>query len=442
MITNNLNVSDGLVNGAVGFLKKVVMTKNKNELTPIVQRCWLDFIDKDIGQKSRSENRELFHVDSINAKDQWTPIELQKQIIKTASAGRFEIERTQFPLVECEAMTIHKSQGQTYLKIGVGLTNSMSRALLYVAMSRVTTINGLFLFGLPSIQKEKYQKMKPAAKQIEIEKNYQDRKVNIEMKRLREKCSIENLYTFLNDNTLNNINNDDKLAIMFHNIRAFNNDKKNHIQYDHGFRKADVIMLVETHTQLKHTRHVQLNDYKVLFTSGSNQKYSSHGQICFVKNSKINFFTLLAHNANQQTYESKNMLELSLFEYMCPTGKDIFYICLLYKHPQMKNSEFAYEFEEFISKHFRIINNNRIDKNLFILGDFNIDFNKKNKMMNYMKSEFGLFPIFSKTQTHDSGSQIDWCFTNVITKDNLAYETIIYESWFSDHKPIWLQIKN
>ena len=107
----------------------------------------------------------------------------------------------------------------------------------------------------------------------------------------------------------------------------------------------------------------------------------------------------------------------------------------------MKNSEFAYEFEEFISKHFRIINNNRIDKNLFILGDFNIDFNKKNKMMNYMKSEFGLFPIFSKTQTHDSGSQIDWCFTNVITKDNVAYETIIYESWFSDHKPIWLQIK-
>ena len=211
--------------------------------------------------------------------------------------------------------------------------------------------------------------MKPAAKQIEIEKNYQDRKVNIEMKRLREKCSIENLYTFLNDNTLNNINNDDKLAIMFHNIRAFNNDKKNHIQYDHGFRKADVIMLVETHTQLKHTRHVQLNDYKVLFTSGSNQKYSSHGQICFVKNDKINFFTLLAHNANQQTYESKNMLEMSLFEYMCPTGKDIFYICLLYKHPQMKNSEFAHELEEFISKHFRIINNNKIDKGKKIARD-------------------------------------------------------------------------
>ena len=106
----------------------------------------------------------------------------------------------------------------------------------------------------------------------------------------------------------------------------------------------------------------------------------------------------------------------------------------------MKNSEFAYEFDDFISKHFRINEKNRIDKNLFILGDFNIDFNNKKKMMNYMASEFGLFPTFSKTKTHDSGSQIDWCFTNVKLQNNSVYESKVYESWFSDHKPIWLQI--
>ena len=191
---------------------------------------------------------------------------------------------------------------------------------------------------------------------------------------------------------------------------------------------------------MKHTRHVKLSGYETLYTSGSNQKYSSHGQICFIKNSIINNFTLLAHNANRLTFESTNMLELSLFEYMMPTKKEIYYICLLYKHPQMKNSEFAYEFDDFISKHFRINEKNRIDKNLFILGDFNIDFNNKKKMMNYMASEFGLFPTFSKTKTHDSGSQIDWCFTNVKLQNNSVYESKVYESWFSDHKPIWLQI--
>ena len=106
----------------------------------------------------------------------------------------------------------------------------------------------------------------------------------------------------------------------------------------------------------------------------------------------------------------------------------------------MKNSEFAYEFDDFISKHFRINEKNRIDKNLFILGDFNIDFNNKKKMMNYMASEFELFPTFSNTKTHDSGSQIDWCFTNVKLQNNSVYESKVYESWFSDHKPIWLQI--
>jgi hypothetical protein len=61
--------------------------------------------------------------------------------------------------------------------------------------------------------------------------------------------------------------------------------------------------------------------------------------------------------------------------------------------------------------------NNKIDKNLFILGDFNIDFNKSGQMMNFLANGYGLFPTFINTNTHDSGSQIDWCFTNVKSND-------------------------
>jgi len=35
-----------------------------------------------------------------------------------------------FEIVESEAMPIHKSQCQTYQRVGNGLTNSMTRALL------------------------------------------------------------------------------------------------------------------------------------------------------------------------------------------------------------------------------------------------------------------------------------------------------------------------
>lgn len=45
-------------------------------------------------------------------------------------------------------MTIHKSQGSTYNNIVVNIKNPHpSKAALYVAFSRVTTLSGLFIDG-------------------------------------------------------------------------------------------------------------------------------------------------------------------------------------------------------------------------------------------------------------------------------------------------------
>jgi ATP-dependent exoDNAse (exonuclease V) alpha subunit len=44
-------------------------------------------------------------------------------------------------------MTIHKSQGSTMEKVTVFLKKGMERSLIYVAFSRATTLNGLFLIG-------------------------------------------------------------------------------------------------------------------------------------------------------------------------------------------------------------------------------------------------------------------------------------------------------
>lgn len=55
----------------------------------------------------------------------------------------------QFPVVPCEALTIHKSQGQTYDKVCIDLSRSknLSKQLLYVALSRVTKLSGLYILG-------------------------------------------------------------------------------------------------------------------------------------------------------------------------------------------------------------------------------------------------------------------------------------------------------
>ena len=67
-------------------------------------------------------------------------------LIPSNSALPFEFRRLQFPVALCFAMTINKSQGQTFKAVGVDLTNeSFTHGMLYVALSRVGSPNCLTL---------------------------------------------------------------------------------------------------------------------------------------------------------------------------------------------------------------------------------------------------------------------------------------------------------
>jgi len=59
-------------------------------------------------------------------------------LIPSNSTLLFEFRRVQFPVSLCFAMTINKSQGQTFKAVGVDMTNeSFTHGMLYVALSRV-----------------------------------------------------------------------------------------------------------------------------------------------------------------------------------------------------------------------------------------------------------------------------------------------------------------
>lgn len=59
-----------------------------------------------------------------------------------------EAKMTQIPLIPSWAITIHKSQGMTLDKIKCDLTRSFSDGQIYVALSRVKTLEGLYIEGL------------------------------------------------------------------------------------------------------------------------------------------------------------------------------------------------------------------------------------------------------------------------------------------------------
>ena len=127
MITVNIDVSDGLVNGVSGILKKMDLISNR---TPVL--LWFDF------------ERQRFKQSDPTL----TPIERQsKHFFIKLDRQLISVRRIQFPVRPSEAITIHKSQGQTYDQVVIHMTSRMSISFYYTALSRAKSSNGLYLIG-------------------------------------------------------------------------------------------------------------------------------------------------------------------------------------------------------------------------------------------------------------------------------------------------------
>ena len=58
--------------------------------------------------------------------------------------------RTQIPLLPAWAITVHKSQGMTLFSVAVDLARSFEREMVYVALSRAKSLEGLMVKSLPA----------------------------------------------------------------------------------------------------------------------------------------------------------------------------------------------------------------------------------------------------------------------------------------------------
>ncbi|XP_034944338.1 ATP-dependent DNA helicase PIF1-like [Chelonus insularis] len=142
MIIKNIDVEDGLVNGACGILK-YIECKDAN----IPSTLWLDFHTPRVGINIRARHRDYMTKNNID--NVLTPIERISIQTSVAQDDKYKILKNQFPIIPAEAITIHKSQGQTYVKICLDFTaqERQTLSMLYVALSRVTKLSGLFIIG-------------------------------------------------------------------------------------------------------------------------------------------------------------------------------------------------------------------------------------------------------------------------------------------------------
>ena len=433
MVTSNINVADGLANGSVGRLKKIIENTNKDEGQCAVSRVYLLFDEQEVGTISRANN-EHANIDVVD--NDWTVIGCISPTIKRPAHGNYQIQREQLPLVECEAMTIHKSQGQTYNSCAVFLGGGLAQRLLYVALSRCTSLEGLYLFGAKTIQSKKLGPRALAS----LKKEKERQPTHMEIKRLRESCQLVNNYPFLAESYIQPM-----LSVMFANIENYGKNKDKCIQSDFGFMSCDIIMLCECHFKLNRLATVQIEGYNVIKATGRKYTSGSYGQFCYFKtshnNGRLNF---VGHNGDPITDEFSNEeCELCMFVYQKPHSKPL-YLINVYNHQSTSETKKIENFKNAFMKFIQTYIHFMSGTHLMLFGDFNIDFNgdKCQELVDDLELNYGLIPTLTNTSTRFRSSkkiQLDYVFTNMPQKDQ---DTKLYTSWFTDHSPLYTAIHN
>lgn len=122
MLRKNLDVQDGLVNGACGSVEHVTTHSNRE-----VEKVWVKF-DKDAGSKWQAANET-------------TSVAISRCSASFDDKDGSKAERRQFPLVLAKATTIHKSQAATYhAGVHARLDKHVKQeGQAYVALSRSPT---------------------------------------------------------------------------------------------------------------------------------------------------------------------------------------------------------------------------------------------------------------------------------------------------------------
>lgn len=134
MLTVNVDVHDGLVNGARGTVKDIIKTTND------VRLVLAEFEQARVGATAITQSHYRDQYPSA------VPITRHEAVFNIGRNKAAEVTRSQFPLVLAWATTIHKVQGLTLEQIVVDMKGNVFNAgQAYVAFSHVKSVEGLFI---------------------------------------------------------------------------------------------------------------------------------------------------------------------------------------------------------------------------------------------------------------------------------------------------------
>ena len=375
MLTKNLDVSDGLVNGAFGTVVHI------GEEQDFPSAIHVKFDCPNVGRIQRSKAKRRFSEHS-------TVINVQEDTI-TYDGGI----RRQFPLTLAWASTVHKVQGLTVEKAVVSLKKIFSSGQAYVALSRVKSVTGLTI------------------KDFEESKIYCNIKVEEAMKNMPQFAFEKSV--FCNVNTT--------LRVAFHNVQSL----RAHIQDMHAhtsLMQADCICLAETWLNKGTEETLQLPGYG----------FTHNPRACCYDDSNPLFAKLMQQQGGGVGLYYSNKIELNTF---LPEKRNLEWLyfsvpradlmaAVLYRPSSYTINTFRQQLLQVISE---------LDKHTgkkIIVGDFNEDAFMSSTILKLMDRHG--YTQHVQTATTENGTLLD----HVYIKDTEDASVQVVQTYYSYHEAI------
>nr|XP_021334689.1 uncharacterized protein LOC110440049 [Danio rerio]XP_021334690.1 uncharacterized protein LOC110440049 [Danio rerio] len=379
MLLKNINVSDGLVNGVFGTIKDFCY-KDENESFP--SKIYIEFDDERVGKEARKKNPCL-----KPGLETCTPIEPEEEKV-TSSGG----VRRQFPLRLAWACTVHKVQGLTLDKAVVSMKKIFAPGQAYVALSRVTSIDGLII--------EDFNEKVIFAKD-NIEKALQI------MPPFIFPCKTTESFKF---------------TIMLHNVEGLIPHILD-IRQDNRYVEADMICVTETWLTSNYSEHaVTVAGYN--FYSKPRSTAYDTSQDFFAQLKEENRGGVGIYHREDIKVAVVDLPCINIECLMCNIQHSNTTVAVVYRPPK-------YTLPLFTDNFLNLVNHiNSLSGGKIILGDFNENLLDKSFIHNVMQ-DFGFTQIV-KSVTTEYGTLIDHVYIKDVELHKIKTE--IMPTYFSCHE--------
>ncbi|GFW49370.1 ATP-dependent DNA helicase [Trichonephila clavipes] len=325
-------------------------------------------------------------------------------------------KRTHVPLVCACATTNHKSQGNTYSEIAYEYNRRHSQSLLYVALSRVTSIEGLYI-TTKNNDKTFYHCRRRSSSTIDLQEKF-------------KRLSLNKLQ-FINEDLINFITNRQGLSIFTFNCQSLTAHAVD--LQDSVIRNSNTLVLSET--WLGNESDISIPNFNCIVKY--KRPNTRAGGVAIYQNSSdaVNIITPSMECSVSQsdiygTIQS-SVGELDLSECVIDNGRKII-IVAVYITPNKKLNDII-EFLHrsllpYTSRCSSLLNKNYDKIPMILSGDFNVNFalDKSLPLIEFLKDNFPLSLQNNRIiSTTKSNTTIDAVFSRYLS-DIVCKTYILY----------------